>query len=42
MNFEMHFIGYLYITDMINARKMERITCKTVYMWWTDRRVQYL
>jgi hypothetical protein len=34
MNVEVHFVGYLYITDLINVRKMERI--KTVYMWWTD------
>jgi hypothetical protein len=36
MNFEVHFVGYIYefITDLINVRKMERI--KTVYMWWTD------
>ena len=29
MNLEVHFVGYLYITDLINARKMLRI--KTVY-----------
>ena len=25
INIEVNFVGYLYITDLINARKMERV-----------------
>jgi hypothetical protein len=34
MNFEVRFVGYINTTDLINARKMERI--KTVYVWFDE------
>jgi len=29
INVEMHFVGYLYIMDLINARRMEHIKTAT-------------
>jgi len=31
VNFEMHFVGYLYITNLIDARKMDYFKMREIF-----------